>query len=143
MTQNTSQESKSLFARSVGKIKGLLKAEKKPADESLTPEERLAARLEVWFDPAVYFLVLIIGIPLFLSPGGESRTLPLFTGVVSLAWLFSKRAITPSYQKVLHPILVTSFITVFVVWAFGAMKGLTLTQGNFYTSLTDICLFLS
>ncbi|PLW07190.1 hypothetical protein PCANC_17389 [Puccinia coronata f. sp. avenae] len=133
--QNTSQESKSLFARSVGKINGLLKAEKKPADESLTPEERLAARLEVWFDPAVYFLVLIIGIPLFLSPGGESRTLPLFTGVVSLAWLFSKRAITPSYQKVLHPILVTSFITVFVVWAFGAMKGLTLTQAlNHYST---------
>ncbi|KNF02758.1 hypothetical protein PSTG_04044 [Puccinia striiformis f. sp. tritici PST-78] len=80
----------------------------------LSPEERLAKQLEVWFDPAVYFLLLLIGIPLYFSPGGEKRGLPLFTGAVSLAWLFSKRTISASYQKVFHPILVTSFITVFL-----------------------------
>ncbi|KAI9627793.1 hypothetical protein KEM48_011992 [Puccinia striiformis f. sp. tritici PST-130] len=78
--------------------------------------------------PGGVYLSTAHGIPLYFSPDGEKRSLPLFTGVVSLAWLFSKRAISPSYQKVFHPILVTSFITVFVVWALSAIKGHTLTQ---------------
>ncbi|KAH9448863.1 hypothetical protein Pst134EA_028155 [Puccinia striiformis f. sp. tritici] len=94
----------------------------------LSPEERLAKQLEVWFDPAVHFLLLLIGIPLYFSPGGEKRNLPLFTGAVSLAWLFSKRTISASYQKVFHPILVTSFITVFFVGGLSSLKGHTLTQ---------------
>ncbi|KAI9617859.1 hypothetical protein H4Q26_012723 [Puccinia striiformis f. sp. tritici PST-130] len=90
------------------------KVEPTAVEKPLSPEERLAKQLEVWFDPAVYFLLLLIGIPLYFSPGGEKRGLPLFTGAVSLAWLFSKRTISASYQKVFHPILVTSFITVFL-----------------------------
>ncbi|KAI9627794.1 hypothetical protein KEM48_011993 [Puccinia striiformis f. sp. tritici PST-130] len=101
----------------------------------LSPEERLAKQLEVWFDPAVHFLLLLIGIPLYFSPGGEKRNLPLFTGAVSLAWLFSKRTISASYQKVFHPILVTSFITVFFVGGLSSLKGHTLTQSlNHYST---------
>ncbi|KAI9617858.1 hypothetical protein H4Q26_012722 [Puccinia striiformis f. sp. tritici PST-130] len=125
---NSEKESPGLYARGISKIKRKLKPEATAVDASLSPEERLAKRLEVWFDPAVYIFLLLIGIPLYFSPDGEKRSLPLFTGVVSLAWLFSKRAISPSYQKVFHPILVTSFITVFVVWALSAIKGHTLTQ---------------
>ncbi|KAH9442447.1 hypothetical protein Pst134EB_028697 [Puccinia striiformis f. sp. tritici] len=102
---NSEKESPGLYARGISKIKRKLKPEATAVDASLSPEERLAKRLET-----------------------AKRSLPLFTGVVSLAWLFSKRAISPSYQKVFHPILVTSFITVFVVWALSAIKGHTLTQ---------------
>ncbi|EFP79281.1 uncharacterized protein PGTG_05602 [Puccinia graminis f. sp. tritici CRL 75-36-700-3] len=121
--------------RSLAKMKKKLKVERPNEDSTMTGEERLARRLEVWFDPAVYLLVLLIGIPLFFTPGGERRTMPLFTGVVALAWLFSRRFVSAPFQKVFHPILVTSFITVFVVWGFGAIKGLTLTQAlNHYST---------
>jgi len=130
-----SKENEGWYARTLAKIRGSLKRAKTEEDSTETREERLARRLEGWFDPAVYMLVLLIGIPLFFTPGGERRTLPLFTGVVSLAWLFSKRCVPPPFQKVFHPILVTSFITVFVVWAFGSMKGLTLTEAlNHYST---------
>ncbi|KNZ61451.1 hypothetical protein VP01_1399g2 [Puccinia sorghi] len=130
-----STEGLGLRARCIAKIRRSLHPTKAEMDETLSQEERLARRLEVWFDPAMYLMVLLIGIPLFFTPGGERRTLPLFTGVVSLSWLFSKRCVPPSYQKVLHPILVTSLITVFVVWAFGSIKGLSLTQAlNHYST---------
>ncbi|CAH7668958.1 LrgB-like family-domain-containing protein [Phakopsora pachyrhizi] len=100
----------------------------KHIDPLASPEEILAKKLENWFDPLLYSILLLVGIPIFYSPNGVTRSLPLFTGVVSLAWMFSRRAVPQPWQKVLHPILVTSIITVFAVWMFGAIKGLTLNE---------------
>ncbi|OAV94522.1 hypothetical protein PTTG_26981 [Puccinia triticina 1-1 BBBD Race 1] len=129
------EDEKAWPERSLAKLKDKLRRQTRPDGPAETREARLARRLQACFDPAVYLLVLLLGIPLFFAPGGEHRTMPLFTGVVALAWLFSRRAVSPGVQKLLHPILVTSFITVFVVWGFGKIKGLTLTQAlNHYST---------
>ncbi|OAV91737.1 hypothetical protein PTTG_27898 [Puccinia triticina 1-1 BBBD Race 1] len=129
------EDEKAWPERSLAKLKDKLRRQPRPDGPAETREARLARRMQACFDPAVYLLVLLLGIPLFFAPGGEHRTLPLFTGVVALAWLFSRRAVSPGAQKLLHPILVTSFITVFVVWGFGRIKGLTLTQAlNHYST---------
>ncbi|KAH9442722.1 hypothetical protein Pst134EA_031599 [Puccinia striiformis f. sp. tritici] len=88
------------------------KVEPTAVEKPLSPEERLAKQLE------------------------EARSVAyLFTGAVSLAWLFSKRTISASYQKVFHPILVTSFITVFFVGGLSLLKGHTLSQSlNHYST---------
>ncbi|MBW0503283.1 hypothetical protein O181_042998 [Austropuccinia psidii MF-1] len=99
-----------------------------PSTKSISLDVELALRLEHWFDPAVYFLLLIIGLPIFYAPGGEKRSLPLFTGVVTLTWLFSRRVVPGTWQKFLHPILVTSFLTEFIIWGLGDIKGLTLPE---------------
>ncbi|MBW0515265.1 hypothetical protein O181_054980 [Austropuccinia psidii MF-1] len=96
--------------------------------EKMPPEDSIAIKFEYWFDFVIYLFLAIIGLPLFYTSGGENRSLPLFTGVVSLSWLFSRRIIPQPWQKVLHPILVTSFLTVFIVWGLGAIKGLTLPK---------------
>lgn len=83
-----------------------------------------------WFDPVVYFVVFLIGIPLFFTSGGANRSLPLFIGTVALAWIFSRRVVPQPWQKFLHPILVTSGITVVALWIFAAIKSMTLRDGK-------------
>lgn len=136
-------EKDGMVARSIHKLKQSWRSQSTVVDSSLSAEERLALRLEKWFDPTVYLLVFLIGIPLFFTPGGERRSLPLFTGTVSLAWLFSKRAVPVNWQKLLHPILVTSVITVLIVWVFGAIKGISLTEvlNHYSTGATYLILF--
>lgn len=122
--------------------KGELTAEK-GSTTSECAEDVMVRRMAAWFDPSVYFIIFIIGIPLYFAPGGERRSLPLFLGTVVLSWIFSRRVVPQKWQKVLHPILVTSGITIFCIFIFGAIKGLSLaaTLKDYATGSTDVVLF--
>ncbi|POW07835.1 hypothetical protein PSHT_09796 [Puccinia striiformis] len=113
---NSEKESPGLYARGISKIKRKLKPEATAVDASLSPEERLAKRLEVWFDPGVYLFYCSL----------ESRYTFRQTAR-SVVFLFSRRGFA-GLAFHFPSILVTSFITVFVVWALSAIKGHTLTQ---------------
>ncbi|WAQ81914.1 hypothetical protein PtA15_2A227 [Puccinia triticina] len=82
------EDEKAWPERSLAKLKDKLRRQTRPDGPAETREVRLARRPQACFDPAVYLLVLLPGIPLFFAPGGEHRTMPLFTGVVALAWLY-------------------------------------------------------
>lgn len=111
--------------------------------DSESAEDVMVRRMAAWFDPMVYFIVFLIGIPLFFTPGGEKRSLPLFLGTVVLSWIFSRRVIPRPWQKILHPILVTSGITIFLIFIFGIIKGLPLASAldDYATGSTHIVLF--
>ncbi|KAG0141649.1 hypothetical protein CROQUDRAFT_51402, partial [Cronartium quercuum f. sp. fusiforme G11] len=115
--------------------------EKSSIEESA--EEVIVRRMAKWFDPLVYFIIFLIGLPLFFTPNGHTRSLPLFLGTVSLAWIFSRRAISTKWQKVLHPIIVTSALTILVIWIFGKIKGMTLPHvlAHYSTGNTYLILF--
>ncbi|EGG00252.1 uncharacterized protein MELLADRAFT_73227 [Melampsora larici-populina 98AG31] len=121
-----------------GKLPG-----EKGCTDSESPEDVLVRRMAAWFDPMVYFIVFLIGIPLFFTTGGEKRSLPLFLGTVVLSWIFSRRVIPRPWQKVLHPILVTSGITILFIFIFGAIKGLSLVSAldDYSNGSTYIVLF--
>lgn len=94
-------------------MKRFLKAfRSQPTPEPKSAEDVWVDRMKTWFDPMVYTILFLIGLPLFFTPGGHQRSLPLFLATVSLAWLFSRRVIPGPWQKILHPILVTSGITI-------------------------------
>lgn len=114
-------------------MKRFLKAfRSQPTPEPKSAEDVWVDRMKTWFDPMVYTILFLIGLPLFFTPGGHQRSLPLFLATVSLAWLFSRRVIPGPWQKILHPILVTSGITILVIWVFGAIKGFSLPEGKRY-----------
>ncbi|KAH9818634.1 LrgB-like family-domain-containing protein [Melampsora americana] len=122
--------------------KGKSTTSKSPSDLE-SAEDVMVQRMAAWFDPFVYFIIFLIGIPLFFTPGGENRSQPLFLGTVVLSWIFSRRVIPRPWQKVLHPILVTSGITIFLIFVFGSIKGLSLpsTLKDYSTGSTYFVLF--
>ncbi|KAH9815891.1 hypothetical protein DFH28DRAFT_1095144 [Melampsora americana] len=95
------------------------------------------------FDPMVYLIIFIIGIPLFFSPGGSNRSLPLFLSTVVLSWIFSRRVVPKTWQMILHPILVTSAISILLIFIFGSIKGMGLREvlGHYSTGSNYQVLF--
>ena len=90
--------------------------------ESDAHSDKLVRRLSAAVDPIIYSVIIILGLFLFyLVP--ERPALPLFLGINIGSYLFASRVVPPSYKRILHPILVTSLITVLLVWGFGASVG--------------------
>ncbi|EGG06365.1 uncharacterized protein MELLADRAFT_86531 [Melampsora larici-populina 98AG31] len=119
-----------------------IKTTKNDPDFSST-EEEFTTKIKLWFNPLVYFCVFLVGLPLYFTPGGNPRSLPLFLSTLSLSWQFSRRVVPKLWQTALHPILVTSIITVLCIWGFGAMKGIGLVENlSHFTSGTTYLLIL-
>ncbi len=98
-----------------------------PEDDEETPNavQRLADWIADLITPTVYFLVFLVGIPLYFC---LDFPLLLFLSVNLLTFLASITIVPPSWRRFLHPILSTSVATVLILWAFGAMKGLTIKE---------------
>lgn len=115
---------------------------KKDLDSS-PAEEKFTTMLKLWFNPLLYFCLFLVGLPLYFSPGGNARSLPLFLSILALSWLFSRRVVPTLWQTALHPILVTSTITVLCIWGFGAMKGIGLIENlSHFTSGSNYLVIL-
>ncbi|EGG07738.1 uncharacterized protein MELLADRAFT_52361 [Melampsora larici-populina 98AG31] len=108
-----------------------------------TKEDVLVNWMISLFDPIVYLIIFIIGIPVFFSPGGSNRSLPLFLSTVVLSWLLSRRVVPTTWQMILHPILVTSAISVLAIFIFGSIKGMQIQEvlGHYSTGSTYLVLF--
>ncbi|KAG0150467.1 hypothetical protein CROQUDRAFT_58174 [Cronartium quercuum f. sp. fusiforme G11] len=105
-----------------------------PPTEFETRRDMLVQQIVTWFDPVVYLIIFLTGIPLFFTTRGEIRSLPLLLGTVVLAWIFSRRVVPRSWQMALHPILVTSAITTLAIWMFAAVKGMSLRHALLHYS---------
>jgi hypothetical protein len=105
------------------------------ASECSDDEEDAVERLASWFGdlitPAFYFLVFLIGIPLWFA---ADIALPLFLGINLLTFLAAITIVPPKIRRFLHPILSTSLATVLIIWAFGAMRGLSIKETLAYYS---------
>ncbi|CAD6886215.1 unnamed protein product [Tilletia caries] len=81
-------------------------------------------RLSDWFGdlitPAIYALLVIIGLPLYFV---LNFSLPLFLGLNLLIFIGAITVVPPKIRRFAHPILTTSVLTVLVIWALAAMKG--------------------
>lgn len=99
-------------------------------------EEDAIERLASWFGdlitPTIYFIVFIVGIPLFFL---KDFALPLFLGINLLTFIAAITIVPPPIRRFLHPILSTSLATVLIIWAFAAMKGIGLMSclNRFYS----------
>ncbi|PWN35941.1 uncharacterized protein FA14DRAFT_114919, partial [Meira miltonrushii] len=99
-------------------------------------EEDAIERLASWFGdlitPTIYFIVFIVGIPLFFL---KDFALPLFLGINLLTFIAAIAIVPPPIRRFLHPILSTSLATVLIIWAFAAMKGIGLMSclNRFYS----------
>jgi putative effector of murein hydrolase len=69
-------------------------------------------------------LFLFVGIPLYYSTG---YAMPLHLTINVLAY-FAASSLPSRWKTYLHPVLVSSLITVLVIWAFAATAGSSLTS---------------
>ncbi|KAL6914422.1 hypothetical protein FSHL1_012095 [Fusarium sambucinum] len=87
--------------------------------------ELWAARISANIDVATFVgLFFFIGMPIYYSTG---YAMPIHLAVNVLAW-FAAMAIPPKWKQLLHPVLVSSFATVFVIWALAAIRSDSLTS---------------
>lgn len=99
-------------------------------------EESSVERLSSWFSdlltPFAYFLLFLVGIPLFFL---VDIALPLFLGINILTFIAAITIVPPKIRRFLHPILSCSISTVLIIWAFAAMKGIGLKDclNRFYS----------
>ncbi|CAD6934952.1 unnamed protein product [Tilletia laevis] len=81
-------------------------------------------RLSDWFGdlitPAIYALLVIIGLPLYFV---LNFSLPLILGLNLLIFIGAITVVPPKIRRFAHLILATSILTVLVIWALAAMKG--------------------
>ncbi|EPQ30715.1 uncharacterized protein PFL1_01616 [Pseudozyma flocculosa PF-1] len=109
-------------------------------------EDSAVERLSDWIadliTPAIYTILFVVGIPLFLV---HDFALPLFLGINLLSFLAAITVIPPKWRRYLHPILTTSIATVFIIWCFGKAKGLSIrgvmdyySNGAKYSVLWDL-----
>ncbi|KAL1887526.1 hypothetical protein Cpir12675_006512 [Ceratocystis pirilliformis] len=76
-------------------------------------------------DAVLYGLVLVfIGIPLFFA---AHYAMPLHLAITILAFQAAMQ-IPATWRRFLHPVLISALFTVLTIWAFGAMRGLSLTK---------------
>lgn len=119
-----------------------------PADDDnqSSCEQDAVERLSEWIadliTPVIYLVLFIVGIPLFFI---YNFALPLFLAINLLTFLAAISIVPPKIRRYLHPILSTSIATVFIIWAFGEMKGYSLagvlgyySNGAKYTVLWDV-----
>lgn len=87
--------------------------------------ERWAALLISHMDFTTFgLLFLFVGIPVYYSTG---YTMPLHLTINVLAF-FAASSLPSRWKTYLHPVLVSSLITVLVIWAFAATAGSSLTS---------------
>ncbi|PWN45476.1 hypothetical protein IE81DRAFT_336260 [Ceraceosorus guamensis] len=115
--------------------------EDQPSEYGPDAIERLASWISDLITPIIYFTLIIIGLPLFFV---LNFALPLYLGINLLAFIGAITIVPPKIRRFLHPILSTSIVTVLLIWALGAMKGLSIKQalalysnGAKYTVLWD------
>ncbi|KAK0555903.1 hypothetical protein OC846_001569 [Tilletia horrida] len=82
--------------------------------------ERLADWLGDLISPAIYALLVIVGLPLYFV---LDFSLPLFLGTNLLVFIASITIVPAKIRRFAHPILTTSIVTVLILWAWAAMKG--------------------
>ncbi|KAK7419569.1 hypothetical protein QQZ08_010819 [Neonectria magnoliae] len=97
-----------------------------PSQEPIPPPkaEQWAARISANLDLSTFIaLFLFVGIPLYYSTG---YAMPAHLTVNILAY-FAAVAIPGAWRQYLHPVLVSSLLTVLMVWALAAIRGDSLT----------------
>lgn len=106
--------------------------EEEEEEEEEDAIERLASWIGDLITPTIYFIVFIVGIPLFFL---KDFALPLFLGINLLTFIAAITIVPPPIRRFLHPILSTSLATVLIIWAFAAMKGIGLKNclNRFYS----------
>ncbi|KAL9932535.1 hypothetical protein V8E36_008652 [Tilletia maclaganii] len=94
------------------------------ADSTISCGPNAVERLSDWLgdliSPTIYTLLFLVGLPLYFV---LDFSLPLFLGINLLVFIFSITIVPPKVRRFAHPILTTSVGTVFIIWAFAAMKG--------------------
>ncbi|UZJ55044.1 hypothetical protein CBS101457_004364 [Exobasidium rhododendri] len=85
--------------------------------------ERLSSWMSDLITPTIYFLLFLAGLPLYFV---ADIALPLFLGVNILTFVAAITIVPPKIRRFLHPILSCSIATVFIIWAFAAMKGISI-----------------
>ncbi|KAK7398307.1 hypothetical protein QQX98_012321 [Neonectria punicea] len=97
-----------------------------PSQEPIPPPkaEQWAARISANLDLSTFIaLFLFVGIPLYYSTG---YAMPAHLTVNILAY-FAAVSIPGAWRQYLHPVLVSSLLTVLTVWALAAIRGDSLT----------------
>lgn len=116
-------------------------AESEPVDEEDSDDESdeevdAVARLSSWISdlitPTIYSIVFIVGIPLYFV---YDFGLLLFLALNILTFIAAITVVPPKIRRIVHPILSTSLATVLLIWAFAAMKGISLNDclNRFYS----------
>lgn len=99
------------------------------ATESAEPGPDAIQRLADWFadliTPTIYFVLLLVGIPLYYT---LDFALLLFLAVNLLTFIAAITIVPPRVRRFLHPILSCSIATVLIIWALGAIKGLSIKE---------------
>ena len=90
-------------------------------DEDDDPIERLSSWISDLITPTIYFILFVIGIPVYFV---ADVALPLFLGINILTFIAAITLVPAKVRRFLHPILSCSIATVLIIWAFGAMRGI-------------------
>ena len=92
----------------------------------LNRAQQWAAFLNVYLDHIMYAVFfLLVGLPVYYSIGyAMPAQLPL-----NVLAFFAAISMPPKYKKFLHPVLVCSIITVFLIWILSLSHGRTLFDG--------------
>ena len=108
----------------------------------LTRSQRWAFFINSNFDKLTYtILFLFVGLPLYYT---TSYAMPCHLTLNVLAYFFAI-ALPPKYKQFLHPVLVSSLITVLAIWILGLARGdsLTTTLSAYKTGTTYLKLWRS
>lgn len=92
-------------------------------EEEETAAERMSSWISEFITPTIYFIFFLVGIPLYFV---ADVALPLFLGVNILTFIAAITIVPPKVRRFAHPILTCSIVTVLIIWAFGAMRGIGL-----------------
>lgn len=91
----------------------------------LTRPQRWAALININLDRIVYsFIFVFVGIPIYYSTG---YAMPAHLTFNTLAY-FAALALPPHWKQFLHPVLVSSAITIVGIWILGLIRGDNLTE---------------
>ena len=107
--------------------------EESPEDDS-SAIERLADWISDLITPVIYFVAFIIGLPLYFI---LDFALLLFLSINLLTFIAAITIVPPRVRRFLHPILSTSVATVLLIWALGAIKGLSIKEALAQYSIGD------
>ncbi|KAL5627818.1 hypothetical protein BROUX41_002566 [Berkeleyomyces rouxiae] len=89
-----------------------------------TRAQRWASTVIANQDSVLYGLVLVfVGIPVYFA---GHYAMPLHLAITILVFQGAMK-IPATWRRFLHPVLISALFTVLIIWAFGAMRGLSLT----------------
>ncbi|CAO1632128.1 unnamed protein product [Sympodiomycopsis kandeliae] len=97
------------------------------SSDSFGPDaiERLASWISDLLTPTIYGLLFVVGLPIFFV---LDFALPLHLAINILTFWLAITVVPAKFRRYAHPILTTSIATVLIIWAFAAMRGLSLKQ---------------